>query len=591
MDPASPHVGPRRTPARPTSSGIFAADRFRLEAHLSSDALGDVWRARDARSGRAVAVRLLPEWLLPDADAEASFARKARALQQLHHPGIVRVLAADAQSVPAVLATELPKGTPLDASLPARGIPAGQVAAMLAPVAEALAAAHAANVVHGDLRPANILVGRQPRIIGFGLATFASRHGQRPVGLVIGDPDYWSPEQAHGRPLTRAADIFALGRLIDRLVSRDTRPELAPLIAAMTSRGVRARPAASDVADELREVARRDSAPLAAPARVVQFRPRPPVPPPAPQAATPEPMPPRLVPPPVTREPAPAPPAPAANGALTPAANGAATNGAASANGTHNGATAHEAAAGAAAAVVAAPPQAPPPAPAPEAASTRAAPAPAGPTERRGRRRGLLLAAAAVPLLAAGAFAAVRATSGGSAQHAASTAAATVAPAPTTPTVAAPAQTTPAVALRAFPGHTCRFSIPAGWQPIWADLNHQATYANVATGPGDARVDCEAPARHGARAAAAALAGAREDIRGLPGLSGLTEQQATVGTLGARRFAYDYTDVSGSTPVMEHVERVVTEDGADLSVTVAAGRASALQAEADAILGSYRPTP
>ena len=589
MDPASPRVGSRRTPTRPTSSGIFAADRFRLEAHLSSDALGEVWRARDARSGRAVAVRLLPEWLLPDADAEASFARKARALQQLHHPGILRVLAADPQSVPAVLATELPKGTPLEASLPARGVPAGQVAAMLGPVAEALAAAHAANVVHGDLRPTSILVGRQPRIVGFGLATFASRHGQPPAGLVIGDPDYWPPEQTHGRPLTRAADIFALGRLMDRLVGRDTRPELAPLIAAMTSRGVRARPAASDVADELREIAQRDSAPLAPPARVVQFRPRPPAPvpaPPPPRATVPEPAAPRLVPP------APPPPpvhdaAPAANGAGAPAANGTAP-----ANGARNGAAAREVAASATATIASTPRSAPPPARPTPAPAPADAPAGAG---ERGGRRGLLVAAVAVPLLAAGVFAAVRVTSGGSttAKRAASTAAATVAPAQTTPTVAAPAQTTPALALQAFPGHTCRFALPAGWQAVWADLNHQATYANVRDGArrcarrlrGSGPWRCR---RRGGRAG-----GAREDIRGLPGLSALTgSSPRRVGTL-ARRGASPTTTRPSPAPLpeLEHVERVVVADGADLSITVAAAQAAAMRAEANAILGSYRPAP
>ena len=491
MDPASPQVGARPAAARATSSGVFAADRFRLEAHLSSDPLGEVWRARDARGGRAVAVRLLPEWLLPDADAAASFARKARSLQALQHPGIVRVLAADPQSVPAVLATELPKGTPLEASLPARGVPAGQVAAMLAPVAEALAAAHAANVVHGDLRPANILVGRQPRIVGFGLATFASRHGQPPAGLVIGDPEYWSPEQAHGRPLTRAADIFALGKLIDRLVSRDTRADLATLIAAMTSRGVRARPASSDVADELREIARRDSAPAAAPARVVQFRPRPPalpeaVPPPVWRAAPP-PEPVRFVPT-IALPPA---ESARANGVHAPAGNG---------NGNGNGA--------AAAVTAPTPPRKPAPAPAPAAAVPGAPAAPAG---RGGARRGLIAAAVAVPLLAAGAYVAVRATSGGTAKPSAAAAApSTPAPSASTPTVATPAAATPAIPLTAFPGAHVPVGIPSGWQAVWADLNHQGSFANVATGPGDARVDCEAPARPGARAATAALAGARD---------------------------------------------------------------------------------
>ena len=489
----------------------------------------------------------------------------------------MRVLAADPQSVPAVLATELPKGTPLEASLPARGVPAGQVAAMLAPVAEALAAAHAANVVHGDLRPANILVARQPRIVGFGLATFASRHGQPPAGLVIGDPDYWSPEQAHGRPLTRAADIFALGR--------PDRPAREPRHAS----GARAARRGDDLPRRARAALgerRRGRAARGRPPRQRAARtagPRRPVPAPPARAGA-------------RAAAAAGPRAHAGAGAAAPRAVAAAARRATSrprtaptANGAHAHALAvarslrprdrprRAAAAG------------PPPAPAPARVARRP-----GPPSAAAAAEASSSPPIALPLVAAGAYAAVRASSGGGskAKAASSTAAASTpnaAPTTPTPTVAAPAPTTPAIALTAFPGRTCRFGMPAGWQEIWADLNHQATYANVATGPGDARVDCEAPARRGAPAAAAALAAAREDIHGLPGLSGLTEAPATIGTLTARRFAYDYTDVSGAAPVLEHVERVVIADGTDMSVTVAAARAASLRAEADAILGSYRP--
>ncbi len=190
------------------------AGRFRLERKIGSGGAGEVWRALDLSVGAPVAVKLLqsePGW---PPQTLTRFRAEARHARTVSHPGIARIYYYDDGDppVPPYLVTELVMGPSL-ARVLARG-PLGPARAMdvIGQAAAALSAAHEAGLVHGDIKPANLIIaqGGEVKITDFGIAAAASA-ALAHTGAITGSPDYLAPECAAGLPATWASDLYSLG--------------------------------------------------------------------------------------------------------------------------------------------------------------------------------------------------------------------------------------------------------------------------------------------------------------------------------------------------------------------------------------------
>jgi serine/threonine protein kinase len=199
--------------------------------------MGEVCRAKDARLGRFVALKLLGEGALGNAAARDRFFREARTTSALNHPNIVTILDIGETDAGHVIAMELVEGRTLRALLrDAR--PMDQVVAIGSQVAKALAAAHACGIVHRDIKPENIMVRPDGyvKVLDFGLAhtvedaenasLAVTAAGLTEVGVVMGTVRYMSPEQVRAEPLTAASDVFSLGIVLYELAT-STHPFVA----------------------------------------------------------------------------------------------------------------------------------------------------------------------------------------------------------------------------------------------------------------------------------------------------------------------------------------------------------------------------
>ena len=189
-------------------TGMLLAGRYRLDEQIAVGGSGQVWRAADTVLGRAVAVKLLRPEYAGHAETLARFRGEARHAAQLAHPGIVQVYdygLAGPEGAP-FLVMELVDGPSL-ADVAARG-PLGpsRVLDMIAQVAAALAAAHAAGLVHRDIKPGNLLLAPDGtvKITDFGIAHAAGSAPLTSTGTLPGTPGYLAPERAMGGPASPA---------------------------------------------------------------------------------------------------------------------------------------------------------------------------------------------------------------------------------------------------------------------------------------------------------------------------------------------------------------------------------------------------
>jgi eukaryotic-like serine/threonine-protein kinase len=198
--------------------------RYRLLDLVGEGGMGVVWRAHDRTLGRDVAIKLLRPLVASEPQQRRRFEREARTLAGLANEHIVRVHDYVDDGAQAFLVMEYVDGRNLaDTTFARLPLDVGEAAWYLAPVAEALAYAHAKGVVHRDLTPANILVEDETgRVVttDFGLARVARSGGSlTTVGMLVGTPEYWSPEQALGRDTGTATDLYALGCILYLLVA------------------------------------------------------------------------------------------------------------------------------------------------------------------------------------------------------------------------------------------------------------------------------------------------------------------------------------------------------------------------------------
>ena len=190
-------------------------DRYRLEDVLGSGGMATVWRGWDLRLERAVAVKTLDHAGLADPSAAERFDREARTVARLAHPNIVAVYDVGTQDGVGYLVMELIGGVSVASLLEAGPLPVQQAVAIAAQSCDALGAAHAAGVVHRDVKPANIMVtpAGAVKVCDFGIARQLHAAGQTLTApdSAIGTSDYMAPEQATGDRVDARTDLYALG--------------------------------------------------------------------------------------------------------------------------------------------------------------------------------------------------------------------------------------------------------------------------------------------------------------------------------------------------------------------------------------------
>jgi serine/threonine-protein kinase len=220
---------------------------FEVQALLGVGGMGEVYRARDTRLGRDVAMKILPRVFREDPARVARFEREAQVLAVLNHPHIGAVYGLEQADGVNALVMELVEGEDLSARIARGPIPVREALAIARQIAEALEAAHDQRIVHRDLKPANIKVRRDGtiKILDFGLAkalalpsendpTLPGRGTQ--AGTVMGTPAYMSPEQARGDDVSRQADIWSFGTVLFEMltgVSPFARPTMADTLASV----------------------------------------------------------------------------------------------------------------------------------------------------------------------------------------------------------------------------------------------------------------------------------------------------------------------------------------------------------------------
>lgn len=199
--------------------------RYELDEQLGRGAFGSVWRGRVRDTGEAVAIKVLLEELATDPDVVTRFLRERTALVGLRHRSLVAVRDLVVEGDVLALVMQLVEGPDLRVYLRERGTLGPEEAALLvADVAEALAVAHAAKIIHRDVKPANVLLqpdagGYRPLLTDFGIARLADAPSVTRTSQVVGTPYYLSPEVISGRKATGAVDIYAAGIMLYELLT------------------------------------------------------------------------------------------------------------------------------------------------------------------------------------------------------------------------------------------------------------------------------------------------------------------------------------------------------------------------------------
>jgi len=208
---------------------------YEIIAPLGAGGMGEVYRARDTRLDRDVAIKVLPERLANDADALARFEREAKAVAALSHPNILAIHDVGHERGTSFVVTELLEGETLRERLRRSAIPWRKAVEIGIEIAEGLSAAHAKGIIHRDLKPENIFLTQDGvvKILDFGLARVTPGAGVPPElqantptmtldtrpGTVLGTVNYMSPEQISGRATDPRTDIFSFGCVLYEMIS------------------------------------------------------------------------------------------------------------------------------------------------------------------------------------------------------------------------------------------------------------------------------------------------------------------------------------------------------------------------------------
>jgi eukaryotic-like serine/threonine-protein kinase len=193
--------------------------------------MGEVYRARDTKLNRDVAIKVLLAAVAVDPERRERFEREAQAIAALNHPNIVTIHSIEQIDDQSIITMELVQGRSLADVIPKGGMPLDRLLKIAIPVADAVAAAHQKGITHRDLKPANIMLGEgdqagRVKVLDFGLAkltdtlpglTDATRMTTAPItgeGRIVGTVAYMSPEQAEGKAIDARSDLFSLGIIL-----------------------------------------------------------------------------------------------------------------------------------------------------------------------------------------------------------------------------------------------------------------------------------------------------------------------------------------------------------------------------------------
>ena len=205
---------------------------YEILAPLGPGGMGEVYRARDSRLGRDVALKILPPAFSSDSDRLQRFEKEARSASALNHPNIITIHELGQEGATRYIAMELVAGKTVRDLLNAGGLPLRKAVDVAAQIAEGLTKAHEAGIAHRDLKPENLMVSGDGfvKILDFGLAkvTSSPEHSPdlltasaalTPAGAVLGTAGYMSPEQATGQPLDFRSDQFSFGLVLYEMVA------------------------------------------------------------------------------------------------------------------------------------------------------------------------------------------------------------------------------------------------------------------------------------------------------------------------------------------------------------------------------------
>jgi serine/threonine-protein kinase len=241
--------------------GTVIADRFLVIEKLGEGGMGEVYLAEHVRMKRKVALKLMRPWMVGDPVAVGRFHREAENASQISHPNVAAVydFGETAERV-VYLAMEFVDGEPLSKILQREGrLHVVRTAEIVRQVAEALVAAHGMGILHRDLKPDNVMIGRSKhgtdviKLVDFGIARAMNRQTQQftSTGLVIGTPDYMSPEQLSGDELDGRSDLYALALMTYKMLTGGSAYSDSSsgesLVSRLTGRPRRLEPPASGV--------------------------------------------------------------------------------------------------------------------------------------------------------------------------------------------------------------------------------------------------------------------------------------------------------------------------------------------------------
>jgi hypothetical protein len=199
-----------------------ALGKYQLQAEIGRGGMGIVYRGYDPALRRPVAIKLLPQQLTYDSQFVQRFQQEAILAASLRHPGIVTIHDVGEQAGVYYIVMEYLEGTTLEALLARQGaLTPTQAARIVRQLADALDYAHGRGVIHRDIKPANIMVSPEGRatLMDFGLVRAAEGTSLTRSGVVMGTPEYMSPEQALGEPVDGRSDVYSLGIVLYKMLS------------------------------------------------------------------------------------------------------------------------------------------------------------------------------------------------------------------------------------------------------------------------------------------------------------------------------------------------------------------------------------
>jgi len=208
---------------------------YEIVAAIGAGGMGEVYRARDTKLGREVAVKVLPPHLTHDRERLTRFEREARLLATVNHPNIAAIYGLDDSTATTALILELVEGQTLADVLKSGRMPVATALSYARQIIDALDAAHEKGIVHRDLKPANIKISPDGvvKVLDFGLAKIADDEAARPdvsqsptvtaigtrVGVILGTAAYMSPEQARGKAVDKRTDVWAFGCVLYEMLT------------------------------------------------------------------------------------------------------------------------------------------------------------------------------------------------------------------------------------------------------------------------------------------------------------------------------------------------------------------------------------